>query len=952
MTNIELLQKLEAGESILGFRWEGDQYIRELPGRMWILSHPRSGAKVVYFDSGDEERCFSLSFPALPHDDTGVFHIIEHCLVNGSRKFPIPEWNNIGPQNSFFTAFTSLDNTMYPVASYVEKSFQDLVRIYTDSVFSPVLLDSDIPLMQEGWHYEYDAGTDALRCSGIVYSEIKAAHDLPYYLSILARNRAAFPDSPYAHDIGGAPESVPQLTYEQFLAAYRRVFRPENCLCCVWGNANLYDVLSTVVPYFDGSPAEGRRETLSVRPALWNGEPLHLEYPVVKAGGKQDVLGFQWVCDPDRLQILQGQIAVRLLEPLLSSRLIEKGMCGQVSFTCESEPACPLLALTLMGTQGGELDTIREEILRTVEELLKRDPSGNALAAALTAAEFALREGLGQVPRGIQAALDVTGAFVHGTPLPEALRYADGLAAIREAGWPALAAFIRRALLENDRHSEFVLTASETLAQRRQEAEALRLRASRRRLDGAGLQKVVEDSRRLAEYHAQPVNQGTVAALPKTRVEDLPARVPGEELVARPSARGDVLYLNNTDGVVRLTLYFPVERFDDAFLNHLGVLALLFGKVGIVGHTAQETAAEIGACTGGIHAIPAWYAPPEGDVLFLEVSLAALPEQFASAQELLQELLQGGNYADAAAVRQILTAYRNGQVGAIPRPDERTAAYFSHGAAALQRCGGVGLEAYVGAVLADFDRRFPELAQGVAQAAETVLDLSRAAVAIACGEEQWPTVERQLRFASHLECPAQCTAPLLAPRELFRGAGNMQYIAQGARVPRLTGPLMALCDACERPLRQRVREIGGAYAVRLELTPERSLLLVSGRDPNLRSTLETFRQLWQAVKEIDDSTLAAAVVSASATFNGFGKAGIGGFALRRKLERAARWYWNGVCGPARQALWEDLINADPRQIRQAAEMLHQAAGEQLYCAWASAEKAVEDRTLFDVLHGL
>ena len=40
MTNIELLQKLEAGESILGFRWEGDQYIRELPGRMWILSWP------------------------------------------------------------------------------------------------------------------------------------------------------------------------------------------------------------------------------------------------------------------------------------------------------------------------------------------------------------------------------------------------------------------------------------------------------------------------------------------------------------------------------------------------------------------------------------------------------------------------------------------------------------------------------------------------------------------------------------------------------------------------------------------------------------------------------------------------------------------------------------------------------------------------------------------------
>ena len=37
-----------------------------------------SGAKLIYIDSGTEEKSFCAAFKTIPDDSTGVFHILEH----------------------------------------------------------------------------------------------------------------------------------------------------------------------------------------------------------------------------------------------------------------------------------------------------------------------------------------------------------------------------------------------------------------------------------------------------------------------------------------------------------------------------------------------------------------------------------------------------------------------------------------------------------------------------------------------------------------------------------------------------------------------------------------------------------------------------------------------------------------------------------------------------------
>ena len=76
------------------------------------------------------------------HKKTGarVAHILEHCVLCGSREFPVKDpFIELakGSLNTFLNAMTYPDHTVYPVASCNDKDFQNLMHVYLDAVFYP-----------------------------------------------------------------------------------------------------------------------------------------------------------------------------------------------------------------------------------------------------------------------------------------------------------------------------------------------------------------------------------------------------------------------------------------------------------------------------------------------------------------------------------------------------------------------------------------------------------------------------------------------------------------------------------------------------------------------------------------------------------------------------------------------------------------------------------------------
>ena len=162
------LSAAQSGDVCFGFQLVKKEYIASKSADLYTLRHEKTGAELLYFDRADENKTFSVGFKTLPENDTGVFHILEHTVLNGSRKFPVKEPFVSMLQSSmqtFLNAMTFNDKTLFPVSSRNDQDFFNLMAVYLDAVFCPLIYDKPEIFMQEGWHYEFESRFTTAWCS-------------------------------------------------------------------------------------------------------------------------------------------------------------------------------------------------------------------------------------------------------------------------------------------------------------------------------------------------------------------------------------------------------------------------------------------------------------------------------------------------------------------------------------------------------------------------------------------------------------------------------------------------------------------------------------------------------------------------------------------------------------------------------------------------------------------
>jgi hypothetical protein len=200
--------------------------------------HGPSGARLVHLKSERELHAFQVCFRTLPQDDSGVAHILEHSVLEGSRRFPQPgifhkrAADLLGACN----AMTGKDTTYYPFHSSDRKDFLQMLEIYLDSVFFP-LLDRET-FLQEGHHPEWKDPQDpaqGLGVVGVVYNEMKGVYSQPVRRYFRALQRVCHGGTVFGRDSGGDPRAIRELSYESFLEFHRNFYRPDNALFCYCG---------------------------------------------------------------------------------------------------------------------------------------------------------------------------------------------------------------------------------------------------------------------------------------------------------------------------------------------------------------------------------------------------------------------------------------------------------------------------------------------------------------------------------------------------------------------------------------------------------------------------------------------------------------------------------------------------------------------------------------------
>ncbi len=663
---------LGIGDGLHGFTVKSVADLPEVHGRLVRMVYEKTGTELAWLDRDDENMTFGISFRTLPEDDTGVAHIMEHSVLCGSGKYPVKEpFVDLlkSSLQTFLNAYTSKDQTVYPVSSRNRIDFANLASVYLDAVFDPLSVRTPEAFRQEGWHWEKVNDKVPVR-NGVVYNEMKGVYANPESVAFRELCRVLYPDTVYHHDSGGKPSAIPNLTFEQYQAFYRRHYHPTNARVFLDGRVDLDATLAMLDGYFV------RYDRVDPGAPIPAQKPVSAEKTVRFALGKDEqtanrtmlVEGWTFGDFSDCLSALQMQVLMDVIvgsnESPLKKAVLERGLAEDVNgmfFSWRQLSACVLAK----NVRDGKVDELRAVMRNVLEELANKGLDHVRLAAVLDRKEFNVREHFsgGSATTGVDFMGEALDQWLYGGDPADAFRTKELFANLR-AQIPAggFEKFLRRTLLDNAHRAQVTLVPSETLIAEEAEAD----RAERERIasgwDAATRKRLAAETAALDAFRAKVDTPEDMAKLPVLPRASIPKR--GKDLtwtVDNSSGVHTVRVAAGAQGVYHLRLSFAVDDLSDGELADLPILGCLLGDLATKDHSVLELHNAVDAGLGNLTATPGVYAP-DGDertaVCVFSVVVAGLDSKWGEAVKLVPEILLRTRFDDAKAAGDLVRQRR------------------------------------------------------------------------------------------------------------------------------------------------------------------------------------------------------------------------------------------------------------------------------------------------------
>jgi presequence protease len=474
-----------------GFKLIREQEIAEYKTQARLYRHEKTGAELLSLINEDENKVFGITFRTTPKDSTGVAHIMEHCVLNGSRKYPVKEpFVELvkGSLNTFLNAFTYPDKTCYPVASTNLQDFYNLVDVYLDAVFFPRLTPYN--LMQEGWHYELENPDDPLQYKGVVFNEMKGVYSSPESVLDDKSQQTLLPDTIYGVDSGGNPEFIPDLTYEQFKQFHDTYYHPSNARIFFYGDDPEEERLRLLSAYLNEFEYLDVDSTIALQPRFDQPRREEDVYDAGEEEAQKSMITLNWllpeVGDEELtlgLSILEHILTGNPGSPLRKA-LIESGLGEDlVGRGLETGTRQMFYSTGMRGIEADHADKVEALVMNTLEGLAGTGIDSETVGASLNTVEFMLRENnTGQFPRGLALMLRSLNSWLYDADPLAPLQFEQPLQSIKDRvarGERYFESLIQTYLLENSHRVTVLLKPDAELGKRREQDERRRLEEAR-----------------------------------------------------------------------------------------------------------------------------------------------------------------------------------------------------------------------------------------------------------------------------------------------------------------------------------------------------------------------------------------------------------------------------------------------------------------------------------------
>ncbi len=919
---------MEIGEKIYGFEVKEKKYVREVEGDIIQMEHLLTGAQVVVIDNQDVKKSFLVGFRTIPKDSTGVFHILEHSVLNGSRRYPDKTmFVNLMKHSmaEFVNAITYPDHTVYPFCTENEKDFMNLTDVYLNAVFCPnVLTDKEI-FEQEGWHFQCEDGK-APEINGVVYNEMKGVFSSLDSILEDEMSKAMFPETAYRFVSGGFPDTIPALSYEEFLEYYRTFYNASNCCIVLYGKMNTEQLFEYIDKVYLGKMKRSE-------PA----KPVMLQKPVKGIRNKlydKEKFGDQGVfasCtyslgDFDNRERMNAvyilmQAIMGEDEAPMKKGLIQSLGIPEIQYFIMDGIRQPYLAVKIKNTDKETAGRLKTVITEQADRLCREGIGEEVLVSAINRLEFWMREKGGSQPEGIEYVLDIAGGWAQGTGPCEMIEFEETYRKMRtlvKEGY--FESLLREILLENDHEAEVSLEPLEKAEEKRQTEEE------------------TED-------------------LPGLSADDLLHKK--EEPLTRAEEESGITYLKQeipSKGVAYQNCYFDISDLEPEKVPYAKLLSELLGDLPTRKHSLEELVIEKNMWLGNVRAYLEAYTNTD-DIrhvrLKFVMDISCLEQNLLRAVKLGEELLYDTILEHPEIIlKRIRQSRMELERGFVTSGNSyasgRAAAHYMLEGAARERYNGIHYYQFLGKLLKNFDADQGQMIRELKEIQEKLCRKSNLVMSFTGTEKAYGDF-RQLIAASGFCGSAREREPgwyqdklLPGKSEAFIIPSEVSYVALGG-IGEYTGEDYLLGRMVSFDyLWAKIRAEGGAYGCQMSVLPNQSWTMSSYRDPNVKRTIETFRSAssWLKDLELGEQELLNYKIGAVAGYDRTPKTYV-------QAKRMDSWYLRQEEPQVRAKVREGLLKASEEDLKNRHQAMESFAGEGTVCVLGNRTKIEEAAGQFD-----
>ena len=952
--------------------------IKEVNSYARLLTHKKTGARIVLMENEDENKVFYIGFRTPPKESTGVMHILEHSVLCGSKEFPVKDpFIELakGSLNTFLNAMTYPDKTVYPVASCNDKDFQNLMHVYLDAVFYPDIYKNDLTFRQEGWHYELNSPEDELTINGVVYNEMKGAFSSPD--DVLEREifNTLFPDTPYSEESGGDPKVIPELTYEHYLDIHRQYYHPSNCYIYLYGNMDMAEKLAFIDEKY--LSAFDRLEIDSEIPAQEPfSEPIEVRhyYSITENEEEEEntYLSYNSVTNDclDREKYIAFQVLDYALcaapGAVLKQALLDAGIGKDIYSFYDNGIKQPYFSIVAKNSDASKKDDFVKLVQRVLSEIAENGFDKDTLRAGLNYYEFKYREAdFGSYPPGLMYGLQILDSWLYDDSKPfihiESEDTFTGLRRKIETDY--FENLLKSALLDNNHRSVVIVEPKKNLAEEEEKLLQEKLAKYKASLNKSEIAEIIRRTKELTAFQETEDTPESLACIPVLNREDIKKET--SPLYNEERSIKDKLCLFHpifTNGINYGRVIFAAKSVPKEYLPYMGILKSVLGFVATEKYSYSELFNRIYLNTGGIVPVINVYTnvknPKEVTVSF-EWKLKTLHGKLPEAFSLLEEIMLRSDLRDKKRLKEILGELKSRMQSNMISAGHQVAygraiSYFSKSGAIQDNISGMPCYRLVSRLEENTEQNTDELIQGLEKACAFLFTSDKLMFDFAGEEEEYSVFEK---LAGDLTeklpvCGNKDIVDEIVPEkknEGFLSSSQVQYVCRAGDFGReglpYTGALRVLKVILGYDyLWNQVRVKGGAYGCMCSFSRTGESYFVSYRDPNLKKTIDVYEMAADYIASFnqDDRSMTQYIIGAVSELDTPLNA-------PAKALRSLSAYMTNQTEADLQKARNELLAANQETIRSLAEYIRCFIKQDYLCVVGNGEKIKEEASLFQTL---